>query len=121
MRHLQYILVALGVALASAAVGTGCAQGVSNGNGVPDARPLVQPDGGAFPDAGNPFPDARAGFPDANTSFPDANVSFPDAATGGSCQDTAFCQAQNPLTCCYQNQCVVGVDFGAPIGCVPLN
>jgi hypothetical protein len=127
MRHLQYTMVALGVALMMIAAASGCAQGVSDGNGVPDARAVTFPDANPnAPDGGNPFPDAHSGFPDANQSFPDGNVSTPDAGGSGLfCSTDADCNT-GAGECCFAIQgagvCVVGDPTLLAIGvCFPAS
>jgi hypothetical protein len=110
----QRLLRFVSIALLLAA----CAQGT--GDGITTGHPDAHVPGSA--DANfNAAADARPGTPDADLSTPDAFVDPPDADTGGGCSTSAECAATNPLTCCYQNACVLGVEFPAPIGCLPLN
>lgn len=112
--------LSLALALVGSLVMTACAAGVSDGppGSHPDARINTGPDANF-----NGTPDANFNAPDAFvTPTPDAFVPIPDApVSGGSCTDSAECAAVDPTTCCFQNACVLGIDFGPPLGCLPLN
>jgi hypothetical protein len=97
-----------------------CAQGTGDGIGQ---HPDAHVGGSGHPDANFNQPADAPPFstPDAFVATPDAFVATPDGATGGTCSTSAECAAVNPLTCCSGNACVVGVDFGPPIGCVKVN
>ncbi len=118
MRQPQSLALAFVVSLVFGA----CAQGVSDGPGThPDAHVNSGGPDANFnqPADAPPFSTPDAFVPPTADAFVPPTIDAPGG--GGSCTDSTECANQNPLTCCYQNTCVVGVDFGPPIGCVPLN